>query len=184
MDVAQEAPHTVILTEDEASVYLQASTQDAWAPEGITPTIRIDAGRLKTNFYGTLHLLTGQALARRAEKLNNVTTAFYLKCVLETYPEVPILLLWARAPWHRGRAIEQVLQANPRLEIMSYPVASPELNPQEQVWKQTRRAISHNHMQTQLDQLADQFEKYLNDTTFHSSLLDDYGYITVRSMFI
>ena len=33
---------------------------------------------------------------------------------------------------------EAVLAANPRLEIVQFPVAAPELNPQEHVWKATR----------------------------------------------
>lgn len=184
MDVAQDAPQTVILTEDEASLYLQATAQNAWAPQGQTPCVRSDASRIKTNFYGTLNLQTGQEVVLRAEKLNGTTTAFYVTQILEAYPDVPILLFWDRAPWHRGAAIEKVLQANPRLEIMWYPVAAPELNPQEQVWKATRRAVSHNHNQPRLEPLAQQFEQHLVSTCFTSSLLDHYGYITVRAMFI
>ncbi len=184
MDVAQEAPQTVILTEDEASMYLEATTQNVWSLQGQPPAVRVDPSRTKTNFNGTLNLQTGEELVLRADTLNSVTTAFYLRCVLETYPDVPILFFWDRAPWHRGAAIELVLAANPRLEIMWYPVASPELNPQEQVWKAARRRVSHNHEQSQLDPLADQFEKYLSSTRFESSLLDQYGYNSVRAMFI
>ena len=72
-------------------------------------------------------------------------------------------MFWDRAPWHRGKAIDQVLSAHPRLEIMWYPVAAPELNPQEQVWKATRRAVSHNHTEAHLEPLADQFENHLLD---------------------
>ena len=104
--------------------------------------------------------------------------------MLETYPGVPILFLWDRVPWHPGAAIERVLQANPRLEIIQYPVATPKLNPQEHVRKAACRAISHNHAQERLDPLADQFENYLNRTSFASSLLDEYGYRTIRAMFI
>lgn len=174
----------MILTEDEASRYLQATTQSVWSVQGQTPTVRVDPSRSKTNFYGTLNLQSGEELLLRAEQLNSATTAFYLNCVLETYPDVPILYFWDRAPWHRGAAIERVLQANPRLEIIWYPVASPELNPQEQVWKAARRQVSHNHTQAQLDPLADQFEKYLSNTRFASSFLDSYGYDAIRAMFI
>jgi transposase len=184
MDTAQDAPQTVILTEDEASMYLQATTQKVWSVQGQTPTVRVDPSRTKTNFYGTLNLQTGEELILRADKLNSETTAFYLNCVLETDPNVPILYFWDRAPWQRGAAIEHVLQANPRLEIICYPVASPELNPQEQVWKAARREVSHNHTQAQLNPLADQFENYLSSTRFASSFLDQYGYNTVRAMFI
>lgn len=184
MDVAQAAPRTVILAEDEMSMYLQATTQSAWAPRGQTPRVRVAPSRVKTNFYGTLNLCTGQELAMRAEHLNSETTAQYITYVLETYPDVPILWFWDHAPWHRGKAVAQVLAANPRLEIVWYPVASPELNPQEHVWKATRRAISHNHEQAELKSLADQVESYLNGNTFASSFLDDYAYNAVRPMFI
>ncbi len=184
MDVAQDPTPTVILTEDEASMYLQATTQNVWAVQGQTPTVRVDASRTKTNFYGTLNLLTGEDLAMRADHLNSDTTAFYLNCILETYPGVRILFFWDRAPWHHGPAIAQVLAANPRLEIIWYPVASPDLNPQEHVWKATRRHVSHNHVQAQLEPLAAQFESYLNATRFESAFLDQYGYYSVRAMFI
>jgi hypothetical protein len=34
-------PDTVILAEDEASLYLQATTQQVWAPRGLTPVVRV-----------------------------------------------------------------------------------------------------------------------------------------------
>lgn len=165
-------------------MYLQATTQKVWAVQGQTPSVRVDSNRTKTSFYGTLNLQTGEELVLRADKLNSETTAFYLQCVLDTYPDVPILYFWDRAPWHRGAAIERVLQANPRLELLWYPVASPELNPQEHVWRAARRHVSHNHVHAPLEPLADQFEKFLSSTRFASSFLDQYGYNTIRAMFI
>lgn len=161
MDVAQFAPETVILAEDEASLYLQATTTAVWAPLGQTPTVRAHPGRDKVNFYGTLNLHSGQTVATRAEKMNSTATALHLEHVLSAYPDVPILLLWDRAPWHGGAAVRAVLQANSRLELMRFPTASPDLNPQEMVWKATRTAVSHNHDVHQMQTLADRFEDHL-----------------------
>lgn len=41
-----------------------------------------------------------------------------------------IVLFWDRAPWHRGAPICQLLAAHLRLEIVEFPVAAPDLNPQ------------------------------------------------------
>jgi hypothetical protein len=57
--------------------------------------------------------------------------------------------------------VRAVLEANPRLEVMRFPTAAPDLNPQEMVWKATRAAISHNQL---LASLADQFEQHLVST--------------------
>lgn len=174
--MAQDVPETVILSEDEAWMYLQATTMNVWSPRGQTPVVRVDAGRSKAGFYGTLDLKTGEEIVTRSAVFNAEVSAQHLQQVLATFPGRPILLFWDRAPWHRGEPIRRLLAANPRLEIMEYPVAAPELNPQEQVWKQTRCAISHNHITPRLPQLADDFENHLRSNTFESSFLDRYGY--------
>ncbi len=164
--MAQSAPETVILAEDEASLYLQATLQRVWAPQGQPPVVTAAPSRAKTNCYGTLNLHTGAEVVMQADRLNAETTAAYLETVLAAYPDVPLLLLWDRAPWHRGEAVRRVLAANLRLEVVEFPVAAPELNPQEHVWKATREAVSHNHAQRQLGPLAEQFEAHLTSTTF------------------
>lgn len=95
---------------------------------------------------------------------------------LAAYPEVPILLLWDRATWHRGPEITRLLEANPRLEIVWFPPGSPELNPQEHVWKAAREAVRHNHTRTKLPELAEAFETHLTKTPFPCPLLDKHGY--------
>jgi transposase len=179
IDLAQEAPTTVILAEDEAKVYLQASTMTVWAPRGEEFVVRCDPSRAHANFYGTLDLKTGHEIVTRTERMNAQATALHLQAILEAHPEVDILLLWDRAPWHRGEAIRALRQANPRLTIMEFPTASPDLNPQEHVWRATRRNVCHNHTERALPDLAERFENHLNQTTFHSSFLDQYGWSLV-----
>ena len=173
----------VILAEDEASLYLQATTTRVWARQGQTPVVFASPSRQKTNFYGALNLSTGEVITRRSDEMNAAETASYLRQVLAAHPDRPILLLWDRAPWHRGAAIREVLEANPRLEVMPLPVAAPELNPQEHVWKATREEVSHNHDEHGLDALADAFEEHLKKTLFPCSLLDRHGYHSIRAMF-
>ena len=173
----------MILAEDEAGLYLQATTTAVWAPRGQTPVVRVHPGREKVNFYGTLNLCTGEEIVSRAKVMNAAATAEHMQQILEAVPEAPILLLWDRAPWHHGPAIREVLEATPRLELMEFPVASPDLNPQEHVWKATRREVSHNHQTPRLPELADKFEHHLRTTTFESSFLDQYGFNLICPMF-
>jgi transposase len=183
MDIAQTAPETVILAEDEASLYLQATTTAVWAPRGQTPLVHVHPTRDKTSFYGTLNLRTGQEIVNQEATMNSEATARHLDKVLATYPDVPILLLWDRASWHGGPPVRAVLAANPRLEVMRFPTAAPDLNPQEMVWKATRVATSHNHDDRRLSTLADRFESYLNSTTFCYSMLEKYNHGHMCAMF-
>ena len=164
-------------------MYLQATTMAVWAPKGQTPVVRADPGRAKVCFYGTLDLMTGRDIVTRTPMMNATTSANHLLQILETNPGRPILLFWDRAPWHSGQPIRDVLAANPRLEIVRLPVAAPELNPQEHVWKAVRRAVSHNHTYRRLPELAEQMEKHLTENTFECSFLDHYGLTAISPMF-
>jgi len=77
-----------------------------------------------------------------------------------------------------------VLKENPRLKILFFPTAGPDLNPQEHVWKAVCKEVSHNHLQARLPALADRFLDKLNSGPFKSSLLDLFGYNALRLMFI
>ena len=183
MDIAQDAPETVILAEDEASLYLQATTKAVWAPKGQTPVVRLHAGRDKAHFYGTLNLLTGEETVTRTVTMDSAASATHLEVALATYPEKPILLLWDRASWHGGDAVREVLDAHPRLEVMRFPTAAPDLNPQEHVWKATRTAVSHNHDERRLSNVADRFEAHLSSTRFCYSFLEKYDYTRICDRF-
>lgn len=119
----------------------------------------------------------------RSDNMNAKVSAQHLEMLLEANPDVPILLFWDRAPWHRGKPIDKVLEENPRLEIIFFPTATPDLNPQEHVWKAVRKEVSHNHLEARLPDLADLFLRKLNSDTFESSFLDKYGYTAICPMF-
>jgi transposase len=170
---------------DEASLYLQATTSFVWAAVGETPIVRADPGRKLTHFYGAVNLLTGQEIVLRSEVMSAEVSAQFLQTLLESTPEdMPMIIFLDRAPWHRGAEIAKILEDNPRLEIIFFPTASPDLNPQEHVWKAARTAVSHNHTFSSLPALAGMFEEFLSKTMFPTSFLDRFGYTTIYPMFI
>jgi transposase len=182
--VAQDAADTVILAEDETSLYLQATVAQVWAPRGQAPVVRVDPQREKTSFYGTLNLWTGREIVTQSPDMNGTATVEHLTQVLAVYSGCSILLFLDRATWHKGARVREFLAANPRLEVIYFPVAAPDLNPQEHVWKATRRATSHNHGRRRLPELADKFAAHLKTQTFRSAFLDRYGYNAIRPRFI
>jgi transposase len=157
--------------------------QVVWHPKGQTPVLKLHPGREHRHFYGALDLQTGQELVMPTALMNSATSVLFLEKLLAAYPDQPILLLWDRAPWHRGPAIHALLTANPRLEILDLPPAAPDLNPQEHVWKAARIAVSHNHSERKLDTLAAKFEHYLLTNRFPSALLEQHGYNQLCLMF-
>ena len=79
IDTAQDAPETVWVAGDEASLYLQATLRVVWASRGQTPIIKLHPGREHTHFYGALNLHTGQEIAMQSPVMNAETSALFCK---------------------------------------------------------------------------------------------------------
>jgi transposase len=69
--------------------------------------------------------------------MDSEATIHFLHHLLTVFPVQPLLLFLDRAPWHRGEAIRTFLAKNPCLQLIYFPPACPQLNPQEHVWKAT-----------------------------------------------
>jgi transposase len=165
-------------------LYLQATTSFVWSAIGETPIVRADPGRKQTHFYGAVNLASGKEIVLRSDVMVSEVSAQFLQAILDSEANVPVVVFWDRAPWHRGEEVKKLLESNPRLQLIFFPTASPDLNPQEHVWKAARKAVSHNHTISSLPELADRFEEFLTNTAFPSSFLDRFGYTAICPMFI
>lgn len=146
--------------------------------------MRADPGRKQTHFYGAVNLASGKEIVLRSDVMVSEVSAQFLQAILDSEANVPVVVFWDRAPWHRGEEVKKLLESNPRLQLIFFPTASPDLNPQEHVWKAARKAVSHNHTISSLPELADRFEEFLTNTAFPSSFLDRFGYTAICPMFI
>lgn len=171
-DFLQVHPDGVILALDEMSLYFQATRTRVWSPIGDTPVIDVAPQRDQCHFYGLLNVRNGREIAMRANEQTSELTANFLMQSLMIYTE-PVLLLMDRAPWHKGD-VTTLVETCERLEVMYFPVACPDLNPQEHVWAQARDRISHNHTYRDFEPLIDDFEIYLNQTPFETNFIDKY----------
>jgi transposase len=169
-DFLQAYPDGVILALDQMSLYFQATLTRVWSPIGQTPMVSVHPQRDYIYFYGALNLRDGREVALSASEANAEMTAHFLMILLMLYPQ-PILLLLDRAPWHYGDVTDLIAQTD-RLQVIYFPPACPDLNPQEHVWERTRDVISHNHTYRHFQSLIDDFETYLNETLFSTNFMD------------
>ena len=74
-----------------------------------------------------------------------------------------------RGAQHKGAAVEAVIrEAGGRLMLKPQPAYSPELNPQERIWKWLRRVMTHHYWFATLHEPVDAirtFFRYLADVT-------------------
>lgn len=151
---------------DELSLYFQASLTRVWFPKGQRPVVRLSPQRDHQHFYGALNLNTGQEVALSLPELSAEATIHFLEHLLTCLPTQPILLLMDRAPWHKARAVQNFITQQPRLDVVYFPTACPDLNPQEHVWKLARQEVTHNHTYPTFPPLCQAFRHFLDCTFF------------------
>jgi len=152
---------------DEMSLYFQATVTQVCSPVGQTPQVYVSGSRDHTHFYGALNLQTGHQFALPTPIQSSQTTLTFFEDLLLAYPVQPILLFLDRAPWHTAKLVTDFFATHPRLHLIHFPPACPDLNPQEHVWSQARAAVSHNHTFRDFDLLKTAFLDFLSTTTFN-----------------
>ena len=91
--------------------------------------------------------------------------------IRKRYPKNKILLLWDGAGWHRASVAQQAITTHDIKQVY-FPPYSPELNPQEHVWKKGRSQVTHNRFIPKIEpEGTKELVDYLNATKFTYSLL-------------
>lgn len=163
---------TVILCGDEMVLTSRTTTQRVWLPIGeYPPVIESNSTRKHQNFYRFLNLKTGREDAFLTEKQNMNVTAEVLTQLRGIYPTQNLILLCDNCGWHKGAKVIEWIEADGKTEVMAFPPYTPDLNPQEHVWKAGRKAVIHNHHIHTIEEIADSFISYLQGQTFPYALL-------------
>lgn len=80
--------------------------------------------------------------------------------------------MWDGSGSHKGREVTNYLTTDGNIEVIYFPAYAPEENPQEHVWREGRKEVTHNHFIENIDTATDNFVNFLNKTKFPYKLLD------------
>lgn len=168
---AWQDPETVILTEDEMKLSTQTTFQKIWLPVGEYPKVAVSGTRKSKSIYGFLNLKTGREHAYVTPWQNMYITKEQLQKIRLVYPCQKILILWDGPGSHRGKEVTNFVKDDGRIELAYFPPYTPELNPQEHVWKEGRKEVTNNQFIPDVEKVAGDFANYLNNKRFPYSLL-------------
>jgi transposase len=143
--LAQEVG-AVILFEDEASYRQWGSLAYTWGIRGKQPATKTCGKRKSLKMFGTIELKGGDFQYRECEgRYNGDTYRTFLNQLLGRYT-CPIILIEDGAPYHHRKdvkAFKKTLKAAGRLFAYKLPPYSPDFNPIEKLWRNSKKQATH-----------------------------------------
>jgi transposase len=123
---------------DEAGVRSDYHAGTTWAPVGRTSVVRTTGARHSVNLVSAVTAQGALRFAAYEGKFTSATFIDFCKRLLRD-SDRPVFLVVDGHPTHRSRAVKQfVASTNGRLRLFCLPGYSPELNPDEWVWKNVK----------------------------------------------
>lgn len=122
--------------QDESGISLTPVLGRTWAKKGETPKVMVTANR--GGLCVTSAISPAGKLIFRIEKgrVNSEKHIEFLKNIIKQHPNRKVIIIEDKAPPHRAKKVSKFAEANKsRIAIYKLPSYSPELNPDEHVWK-------------------------------------------------
>jgi transposase len=120
---------------DEAGVRSDYHAGTTWAPVGKTPVVAATGDRFAVNLISAVTAKGALRFAAYDGSLNGPVFIDFCRRLLHDSPG-PVFLVLDGHPVHRSNAVKQfAAQSDGRLRLCFLPGYSPELNPDEWVWK-------------------------------------------------
>lgn len=122
--------------QDESSVSLVPVLGKTWAKKGKTPKIKVTGNRGSIAVSSAIS--PGGRMVFRIEKenVNSETFIDFLKQIMKNHKWRKIIVIADNSPSHTAKAVEKFIRKNKNKIIVYYlPTYSPDLNPDEEVWK-------------------------------------------------
>ncbi len=160
----------VIVFGDEVSFAQWGSLGRTWAPTGKQPTVKTCGKRKGLKIFGVIEFVSGNFIYQECDgKFNGNSYIEFLKQVLGQY-SCPVILIEDGAPYHRSAEVKQFKaekEAEDKLFAYQLPSYSPDKNPIEKLWKNTKAEATHCKYFPTFDDLRNAvikaFNKYLQD---------------------
>lgn len=174
---AAERRRAWILFGDEASFPQWGSLSYTWARRGETPKVKTAGKRKAYKTFGVIEFFSGRLFHQGIEgKFNAHSYQAFLVSVLAQTTE-PLFLIQDGAKYHTCKAMKAFFaQHQDRLTVFQLPSYSPDYNPIEYLWRNTKKRATHNKYFEQFAEVITSVERTLEQFACHAeAVLDLFG---------
>jgi len=150
---------------DEAHLHLDTDEGYGWSIKGDRFWVSSSSpGLAKVSLYGLYLYNRGQVRIFPYDCANQLHTVDVLESLRAEFPDIPITLLWDRAPYHRAGFVKNMAEIL-EISIEPLPSYSPDFMPVEHLWQWLREDVTYHTCydnQADLSNQVHHFEHRIN----------------------
>lgn len=161
-------PSAIVWLQDEVHFKVKSTIKSAWYKKGSRPTVNSNPGQQKISYSGFVNPKSGRLIMIKVKVFNYETT---IEAIREFAKQTrvnsrqKIYMIMDNASWHKKakrliREYPEYDDLRDKIEFIDIPSYSPDCNPIEQVWRMTRREVTHNRYWPDLLTLTTKLDEY------------------------
>jgi transposase len=139
--------------EDESGIALAPVIGKTWAPKGETPIVEVTGKRAGILAMSAISPSGKMCFRLEDRRVNGEVLIEFLQQILDNHPKRKVVVIMDNAPCHRSKAVQDFVKLQRRLRVHYIPPYSPELNPDEKVWRHLKHVEIKNHFAEDKQQL-------------------------------
>lgn len=153
-----------VVCEDESIFVYDSIIRAVWARRGSRPIVLKTGSHRRTCVFGAMSI-DGRQLFRQTEAINSEAFIRFLKTIKRKFGKSVLFL--DRAPWHIAERVEKYLAKNRSWILPIWlPKCSPEFNPIEECWRQSKDSVLGNTIYPTFEELKHEISGYLRTKRF------------------
>jgi transposase len=144
----------IVYFEDESGVALAPVIGKTWAPVGQTPIVRVTGKRGGVLAMSAISPSGRMCFRLESRKINTDVMLEFLGQISAQHPRRKVAVIMDQAPCHVAKRIQALNEQSSKLRVYYLPPYSPELNPDEKVWRHMKHIKLKNHQAQDKKQLG------------------------------
>jgi len=155
-------PKAVRLFMDWTILRMYPPLRHAWGWRGEQKPVRITGENARRVIFGAINLRTGHRVLLRRKGATQADFQAFLRELHRRYPGRALWLLLDRAGCQTAANSQRLAQQFKMLRVW-LPKQTPELNPMDHLWRESKRNVSANRQYRSIDGHARRFEFWITN---------------------
>ncbi len=132
--------------QDESSVSLVPVLGTTWAKKGETPKVKVTGNRGSIAVSSAISPAGRMVFRIEKGRVNSKTFIDFIRQIMRNHKWRKIIVIVDNSPTHTAKAVKDFIEENKnKIAVYYLPTYSPDLNPDEEVWKYLKNVKLNAH---------------------------------------